>query len=188
MFLIHPRPEEFNVPRDELYASLEARAFDWRQDPFEASPVYVHGQRPNYKHKHKRTSSSSYATTTSLLYPPSLPPLRVQPTLLSATPSPAISAANSPAPTPLTLGSDLDLSLLLPHPSTPQGCPAPWAFDNAASAGLLSTPALSTPGLSPSASSTTGSPFVQIYDSEDYLALLTPGVHRTPRTPRPVPD
>jgi hypothetical protein len=179
MFKIQ-RPEAFNAPNDEFYASLGARAFDWRQDPFGASPVYVHGQRPNYKHKHKRSSSHA---SMSLLQPP-----RLQSTLLSATPSPVMSAANSPAPRPLTLLSDSDASLLMPQTGSPHGWSGAWILvPNAASPGLLSTPSLSTPGLSPSASSASGSPFTQGYGSADYFTLQTPRVHRTPGTPRPVP-
>ncbi|KIM27369.1 hypothetical protein M408DRAFT_9330 [Serendipita vermifera MAFF 305830] len=182
MFVIHA-PENFDELRGEFYESLQARAFDWRQDPFEDSPVYVHGQRPNFKHRHKRSSSYAPSPSSSLR-----PPARtLQPTLLSATPSPHISAANSPVPTPLALSSELDFSLFLSPAGVPQGWPGS-NNSNSGSSNFLSTPAFSTPGLSPSASSTSGSPLVPGYSSTvDYFAPQALRTRRTPRTPYPAP-
>lgn len=178
VFVIH-RPDSFEVIPDSVYSSRQARALDWRHDPFGASPTYIHGQRP--KHKHKRSSSTSTSTLTSnyhSLYPQLRAP---QPTLLSATPSPAISAANSPASQPLLLAPDMDMDFGLLMP--PAGIPAGWSGTSSATS---LTPAFSTPGLSPSASSTAGSPFLGV--DGDYFTPRTPNTPRTPLTPRPVPQ
>jgi hypothetical protein len=179
--MIH-RPDSFEVIPDSVFSSRQARALDWRHDPFEDSPAYIHGQRP--KHKKRSSSTSGPASIYHPLYPQGRTPL---PTLLSATPSPAISAANSPSIQPLLLAPemDVDFDLLMPPNVTPAGWPGviPRLASNAF--GSL-TPALSTPNLSPSASSTTGSPFLN--DTGDYFTPRTPNTPSTPLTPRPVPS
>ncbi|KAG8813961.1 hypothetical protein FRC17_001360 [Serendipita sp. 399] len=183
------------------FPSMEDHAFDWPEH-LEESPQsrYAYGQRPT--HKQKRSSSSS--VNMHLLRP--TPYGKLQPTLLSATPSPAVSALNSPVPSPLTraltLNMDSDLEMLMPSmplsgwPTTSgaatdgMGMPTPGGF--------LSTPALSTPALSPSASiSVPGSPYVGVdasggntsaYGGHDYFSLHRSQVPRTPAHPRPVPQ
>ncbi|CCA75011.1 hypothetical protein PIIN_08996 [Serendipita indica DSM 11827] len=182
MLVIH-RPDNFEIPKDSLYTALEARAFDWRQDPFEDSPVYVYGQRPN----HKRQKSSLSRRNVHLRAP--------QFTLPSATPSPAVSATNSPQPSPLTralhLGSeDVEFEVPMPNASIPLGWPGTSGL--LSSPAMLSTPAFSTPGLSPSASSAAGSPYPG--HGADYFAPRassyphTPSILHTPASPRPVPE
>ena len=181
MLVIH-RPDNFQIPEDSLYAALDARTFDWQQDPFEDSPVYVYGQRPN----HKRRRSSLSRRSAHLRAP--------QFTLPSATPSPAMSVTNSPQPSPLTRAlhlssEDVEFEAPMPNARVPSGWPGTSGLLSSAPA-MLSTPAFSTPGLSPSASSAAGSPCY----GKDYFALPvpsyshTPSILHAPTFPRPVPE
>ncbi|KAG8854056.1 hypothetical protein FRB91_004073 [Serendipita sp. 411] len=195
VFIIH---QGHTAQSDPLYAALEARAFDWRDDPFGESPQYVYGQRP--KHKHRRSSSKNMNLRPS---PYGKHQLKLQPTLLSATPSPAVSVSNSPAPSPmtrsLTLNFDFDVDMLMP--------PTGWPTSSGAGTGVMAmstddhsdfmpTPAFSTPALSPSASSVAASPYTSVdgsggpsaYGERDYFSIYRPRVPHTPIDRRPVPQ
>ncbi|PVF95474.1 hypothetical protein CPB86DRAFT_591131 [Serendipita vermifera] len=201
MFTIH-RPDGFR-PQFGYYDDFEAREVaaveDWQYDPFDPSPVYVHGvSRP--RHKHKRSNSDGQLNALQAPSQSQQHLLVPQPTLLSATPSPSISASNSPMTPRLVLTPELDFVDLpaVGVPSMWPGFTSPSVKDGVSgmnggvSTSHLSTPAFSTPALSPSASSAAGSPFPVVagpsLSQGDYFSLGVPRVQCTPSTPRPVPE
>lgn len=177
VFVIH-RPD-FSPLQGPSYSSRYIDPdMDWQQDLLDPTPVLTRGKRPG--HRHKRSSSAAFA--------PSIGQSRLHtplPTILSATPSPSISAAPSPAAKPLALAPEADFGLLVPPPNDPTG----WPGESLAtpSSHGMPTPAFSTPALSPSSSSAAGSPF-EGRASTDCSLLQTPNTPRTPYTPRPVPE
>lgn len=170
LFVIH-RPDVLERNCESRYLNPD---LDWSQDLFDPSPAYVRPKRPNHKHKRSSSAAVSRYQYSGFLQTP-------LPTIPSATPSPAISAAPSPVARPLALAPELDFNLLVPSSSVPHA----WPGMSTASS-LLPTPTFSTPGLSPSATGTPGSPLVGARN--DYFMLQTPYTPHTPHTPRPVPE